>query len=314
MFKKSLWLVLLFTVCTLAVAVEIPDTPATKVTEHTYVITGPREMPTPENRGFMNNPAFVITDTSVVVVDPGSSVQIGRMVLRQIKQVTDKPVSHVFNTHVHGDHWLGNEAIIEAYPDAVILAHPRMIEEAKAGAGANWVALMSQLTDGATDGTKVTFPNLTISEGGKLEVGGITFRVHAPPKAHSDTDIMIEVSEDKLVFMGDNATYLRIARMDDGTFRGNINACDVALKLAAHHYVPGHGPTGDQQVVESFRSYLTTLYNEVGKLYAEGLSDFEMKSLVLPKLKSWQDWNGFDDEIGKHISLALLEVEQSEFE
>jgi len=31
----------------------------------------------------------------------------------------------VFNTHVHGDHWLGNHAIIEVYPKAKLMVTPR---------------------------------------------------------------------------------------------------------------------------------------------------------------------------------------------
>ena len=96
-----------------------------------HVIHGPRELPNPGNQGFMNNPAFLVTDNGVVVVDPGSSVQVGEMVLERIAQVTDKPVLAVFNSHIHGDHWLGNQAIKQAYPDAVIYAHERMIERRK---------------------------------------------------------------------------------------------------------------------------------------------------------------------------------------
>ena len=85
-----------------------------------YVIHGPTELPSPSNQGFMNNPAFIVTDAGVVVIDPGSSVQVGEMVLARIGRITDKPVLAVFNTHVHGDHWLGNQAIRARYPDVPI--------------------------------------------------------------------------------------------------------------------------------------------------------------------------------------------------
>ena len=57
----------------------IKDYPARQVTDNVYVIHGPLGMPNPENQGFMNNPAFVITKDGIVVIDPGSSVQIGEM-------------------------------------------------------------------------------------------------------------------------------------------------------------------------------------------------------------------------------------------
>jgi hypothetical protein len=65
------------------------DYPAEQVAPGLYVIHGPVDYPNPENQGFMNNPAFLVTETGVIVVDPGSSVQTGEMVLRQTRAVTD---------------------------------------------------------------------------------------------------------------------------------------------------------------------------------------------------------------------------------
>ena len=48
---------------------EIPDYQAEQLTDHVWVIHGPTEFPNPQNRGFMNNPAFVITSGGVVVIE-----------------------------------------------------------------------------------------------------------------------------------------------------------------------------------------------------------------------------------------------------
>src|SRR5688572_10749145 len=79
----------------------VRDYPADRIAAHTYVIHGPRAIASVANQGFMNNPAFIVTGEGVVVIDPGSSVQAGRMVMKQLRKVTDKPVTHVLNTHVH---------------------------------------------------------------------------------------------------------------------------------------------------------------------------------------------------------------------
>jgi glyoxylase-like metal-dependent hydrolase (beta-lactamase superfamily II) len=55
----------------------------------------------------------VVTGAGVVVLDTGGSLQIGQMAIRMIRQVTHKPVVAVFNSHYHGDHWLGNHAFAE---------------------------------------------------------------------------------------------------------------------------------------------------------------------------------------------------------
>lgn len=288
----------------------VRDYPVDKIAARTYVIHGGLGYFTVANQGFMNNPAFVVTAEGVVVIDPGSSVQAGRMVMKQLRKVTDKPVTHVLNTHVHPDHWLGNQAVIEVYPNAVLIAHPETIKRAP-GMVEEWVKLIHGLTNGFTAGTRGQVPTVAMGDGTELKTGGVTFRIHAPPDAHSQTDIMIQVLEDSVVFGGDNLMFKRLPRLDDATFKGSIEACRIAAGLNANRYVPGHGPTGGVEIVKAYEAYLTALYAEVKKHYDAGRNDFEMKDAVVAKLKPWADWANFDDVVGKHISLAILEIERS---
>ena len=315
-FLRALFVFLLSAPCFMqnGFAGEIKDYPLDKIAANTYIIHGPLGLPSKQNKGFMNNPGFVVTKTGVVVVDPGSTVDVGRLLLRKIKTITSKPVTHVFDTHVHGDHWLGNQAIKEAYPKVVIIAHPQMIKVAKGGEGERWVNTMDTLTEGESKGTRAVYPNKAMADNSKITIGGVTFKIYAPDKAHSFTDVMIHAVEEKVVFLGDNVLSKRIGRMDDGTFRGNIAACDIVLKIPADSFVPGHGRTGGKKVVASYRDYLNTIYSEVRKQMDEGLSDFEMKPQIRAKLKDYHQWVDFDKELGRHISLALLEAEKAEFE
>lgn len=289
------------------------DFEAKEVSQGVWVIHGPTELPNPQNRGFMNNPAFVMTGGGVVIVDPGSGLWTGEMVLEKVAAVTDKPVVAVFNTHVHGDHWLGNHAIRKKYPEAKIYAHPKMIERVENGAGDEWVSNLNRLTEGATEGTKVVSPDHAIKNGDRVEIGGSSFEVLHTGTAHTDNDIMIHVQPADVLFLGDTVGYHRILRLDDGSFPGNIEAIDLALERKAKTYVPGHGPTGGAEVPQAYRDYLNTLYEQVRVYYDEGMSDFEIKPEVLPKLSEWKEWAGFDDELGKHISLSYLEIEEAEF-
>lgn len=292
---------------------EIKNYPVKKIASNTYVIHGPLALPNKKNKGFMNNPSFVVTKTGVVVIDPGSSVQVGRMVLRQIATVTQKPVTHIFNTHIHGDHWLGNQAFVEKFKGVQIMALAEMIKAAKEGGASQWVKTMLNMTKGATAGTRAIIPNKVVRDKDVIKIGGIRFRIHAPTKAHSFTDIMIEVVEESVVFLGDNVLYERIPFMDDATFKGNVLACQIAINLAANMYVPGHGPSGNKDIIFPFMNYLKIIYSEVGKHYEKGLSDFEMKPKIILKLQNYFTWVGFKQQVGKHISLAVLEYERNEF-
>lgn len=294
---------------------DVPDYQSDEVAPGVFVIHGPLDYPNPKNQGFMNNPAFLVTDTGVVVVDPGSSVQTGEMVLRQIRKVTDKPLLAVLNTHVHGDHWLGNQAIRAVAPEVPIYGHPKMLEAIEKGAGAEWVDLMMRATEGATAGTEVVGPSKALDHGDEVEHGGLRFRIHHYGQVHTHTDLMIEVPEKALLFLGDNANNKRIVRMDDGSFAGTVAALEKIKQDApsAEVLVPGHGRTGGWEIVDANREYMATLYGSVEVLFEEGLSDFEMKPQIAEKLAAFKNWAGFEDELGKHISLAYLQAEEAAF-
>jgi glyoxylase-like metal-dependent hydrolase (beta-lactamase superfamily II) len=284
--------------------------PAQKVSPGLYVIHGPQGVPSKANQGFMNNPAWVITADGVVVIDPGSSVQAGRMVVAQLHKTTTKPVTHVFNTHVHGDHWLGNQAILEAWPKATIIAHPDMIKQAKDGADAFWLKLMSDMTGGYTDGTRAEIPTVEAADGQAFIIGGKTFRIHSSTDGHSKTDLMIELVEDRILFTGDNVLARQVMNLRDGTFKGVMKATEQALALKARLYVPGHGKSGDRKFVAEQKAYFDTLMSEVRRMYDEGKSDFEMKPVIADKLKAYRNWAEWEANLGQQISLAILEIEQ----
>jgi len=287
----------------------IKSYPAQQVAPDTWVITGPLGEPSVENQSFMNNPAWIIAGDQVIVIDPGSSVQAGRMVVNAIRKTTKLPVTTVYNTHIHGDHWLGNQAILEAWPKAVLIAHPDMIAKAKAGEAESWVNTMSRLTQGYTDGTRAVIPGVATTDGMVSKIGTRSFKIYSSNDAHSKTDIMIEV-DNGVLFTGDNVLNQRVARMDDGTFSGNIRAIDRVLMLPVKVVVPGHGKPGSPAMLKAQRDYFQALFDAVKVEYDAGKSDFEMKPAVVKKLAAYQKWNGFDTAVGKQISLAVLEIEQ----
>jgi len=87
----------------------------------------------------------------------------------------------------------------------------------------------------------------------------------------------------------------------------------VGEKTNAKVYIPGHGQSGDKSIITAYREFLTTLKGEVKKYYAKDMSDYEMKPKVIIALAKYKDWSGFDENIGRLINLAYLEVEAESF-
>lgn len=64
------------------------DYPLTQLTKNVYVIYGPNEEVSKQNQGFRNNPVIVLTSQGAVVIDPGSSMYIGEMIVKKVKTLT----------------------------------------------------------------------------------------------------------------------------------------------------------------------------------------------------------------------------------
>jgi glyoxylase-like metal-dependent hydrolase (beta-lactamase superfamily II) len=284
-----------------------------KVANNTWVIHGPRELPNPENKGFMNNPAIVETSAGLVVIDPGSTVHVGNNVLAEIRKLSSRPVVAVFDTHIHGDHWLANQAIKAAYPEATIYGHSKMLADIKNGEGENWIQLMHTMTEGASDGTTVVAPDQELNNGDLIKIGDTEFKIHHYGVAHTKTDIMIEVAENSVIFLGDNVLAKRLPRMSDGTFQGSIETINKILENQAQTWVPGHGPTGDRAMVEDYLNYLTLVYEAAQKTFADNLDSSDVITITAETTAAYKDWADYDAMIGPHGAQAYSEVEAAEF-
>lgn len=282
-----------------------------RVAQDVYVMHGPNEEPSAANLGFMNNPALIVSANGAIVIDPGSSYLVGKQVLTEIRKITDKPVLAVFNTHIHGDHWLGNHAINEAFPDAVIYAHPNM--KAQAGdEGLNWLDLMARLTEGLSADTQLVIPDVTLDNDAAIEIDGQQFRIHSTVPAHTDTDIMIEHINSKTAFLGDNCFRDRFGQFDASSgISSNIEALQNILNLNIQQFVPGHGQSGTAlEAVEPYLSYLKLVQEVVAAGFEAELQGYEIKQENLSRFDRYQNWHGFSDYLGKHIDKMYLEVEE----
>ena len=290
------------------------DYPLTKITNHVYVLEGPNQAPNRENRGFSNNPGFVLVRGGVVVIDPGASVQVGEMLLKKIAGVTRDPVIAVFDTDLHGDHWLGNQAIKAAYPKAIIYAHPKMIEAIKAGAGESWVKMMDQATRGASRGTVAVAPDLGVDNDDLLRLHGMSFRIIHNARAHTNNDIMIEVVQEGVIFLGDIVMNKRIAVgfPEQVDISGQIAAIDAALKCKASHFIPGHGASGGREIALAQRDFLVTLHTAVEKYYDQGLSYSETTDKLQNELAAYKSWAGFD-RLARVVDATYREVQAESF-
>ncbi len=286
-----------------------------KLIKNVYIMYGPLEEPNAKNKGFMNNPVAIIDKKGIIIIDPGGSLIAGRMVLKELEKISKKPVIAVFNTHIHGDHWLGNGAIKEKYPKAVIYADPLMLKRAKNGEGQKWVKIMNKLTNGVTKDTKAVYPTNPVTNLQKIKISNQVFIIHHyKPLAHTNTDILIEHKNSNTMIMGDTSM---IKRMGDfrgvSSIYGNIDVLKYALKQKMSIYIPGHGQAGNAKIaILPYLNYLLKLEKLTKKGYKNELEDYQIKKIAVKNLSAYKNWHGFSKNIGAQIVKMYAEIEDKD--
>ena len=295
----------------------VPDIKPERLSEHVWMIYSKDGFPTPENQGMMANITFVVTSAGVVVLDSGGSLQIGEMAIRMIKTVTHQPVVAVFNSHYHGDHWLGNHAFLNHYGESLpIYSLQANIDKLKGTEGNLWRSLMERWTNQATMGTQVVIPNRATEHGRTFQFGDVTLKMHFYGTAHTPSDLSIEVVQDKVTYVGDIAMGNRIANMDDGSYVGTFKYYEALEKAAPGHlWVPGHGRPS-KTLLNEYETFMRGIYEPSLKAVEDGHGVEVARANVLkdprvaPHIKTMA---GFDSNIGKYVSLAYLEAEKVAF-
>lgn len=86
-----------------------------------YLIDLPQEMP-----GFRNFIAawLLVTPASNYLVDPGPAASIS-LLLQALEKTATKRLDYILLTHLHLDHAGGTGHLLEHFPQAKVLAHPR---------------------------------------------------------------------------------------------------------------------------------------------------------------------------------------------
>lgn len=173
--------------------------------------------------------AFVIDD---------QFAPLAEKIIGAIAAVTDKPVEFVVNTHWHGDHTGGNEAMSGA--GAHIVAHDNVRKRLKEGL----TRASGNTTPPAPD---EALPVITFSHSMSFFWNGHDIKVWHPDNAHTDGDAIIFFQDANVVHMGDvffNGGYPYIDLESGGDMNGYIKTHDKVLSKIDDDVkiIPGHGP------------------------------------------------------------------------
>lgn len=289
-------------------AASLPAPKIVKVNARIHALLGPMELPDRKNQGYMVNSILIIGDTGAIVVDTGFTDEIGGMLAKQVAKLTTKPVTHVINTHHHGDHSLGNTA----FPNARILSSEQC-RKLVLETGADWIAIVEAATGRKFPNTKAIPANDTYPQNSRTELtlAGVKMVFWIPEAAHTVGDLMIWLPDDQVLLSGDVLVNKVTPNFRDGNLKEWINALQEVQSLPVKTIVPGHGPLMSKQDAAAMHRRMAGLYQGIEAGVKAGLTDSEIRKKL--DLTEWKKLHHFDEQMGGNINKAYLEIEAANF-
>ena len=218
-----------------------------------------------DGHGFCNS-GFVIFEDYVLVIDatyPAGACDL----VRRIRAVTPKPIRFAFDTHHHGDHAYGNQALVEA--GATPVAHVGVVEEMRryetghyGDEPGRWEAEAKErpdLRDSRLKPPSVLFPKELYFDDGRHRVELVHVGV-----GHTHGDALAWLPSEGILFSGDACVNGAYNFVGDGEVAKWIQTLDSVRELGARVVCPGHGERGTAALLEDQQLFFRTLWDKVG--------------------------------------------------
>ncbi len=225
------------------------------------------------------NCLFIVNDEDVVVVDaPEASAEL----IEALKGITDKPVSHLVNTHWHDDHVIGNATWRKAWPDIRFVAHPSLSDYLPGTGARNRRAMIADAPEAAAQmkkqldagknlagkpisdeerasyasdialvahymavvpSTPDVLPDLPTAGDLVLQRGTRRIEIRRVGRGHTEADLVVWLPQERILASGDLVVWpVPLVGGDQSHVADWPGALDALLALKPALVVPGHGP------------------------------------------------------------------------
>lgn len=237
--------------------------------------------------GVGGNIGVSVGDDAVFVIDD-QYAPMAPKIAAAIKQITDKPVKFVVNTHWHGDHTGGNKAMGTA--GALIVAHDNVRKRMSSD---QFIKLLDWKV---APSPKLALPTVTFANDVTFHINGDEVFAFHVANAHTDGDTIVQFRKANVIHMGDtffNGLYPFIDSSSGGNPDGVIAVANRVLALIDDNtkIIPGHGPVTNKAELKVYRDMLVTVTMRVKAMVKQGKS---MKEIIAAKPSA-----EFDERWGK---------------
>ena len=213
----------------------------------------------------------IIGDPDVIVVDSLTNAALTEGLLAEIRRVTEKPIRFLINTHSHFDHVYTNHL----FPEASVISTHRGREETKANRKVQdkHDALFAELfSDVDLRGGRYTVQDMSFSGNLSFYQGKREVRVLELGVGHSESDVVVHLPGEKIVFCGDVFMNGMPPLPGEGHVTQTIAHLKAIEALEADIYVAGHGDPGSLADVRAQRTQLEGQFQRAGICFERGMS------------------------------------------
>jgi cyclase len=233
-----------------------------KVKDNLYVVVG----------GGGNTAVFVTFD-GVVLVDT-KLAGWGQAIMDQVRTVTGKPITHIINTHTHGDHVGSNEY----FPASVeIVAH------------ANTKANMAKMPVFSDPAKRSGMPDTTYTDKVTVLSGAESIDLYHFGPAHTNGDSFVVFRALKVMHAGDTFPTKGTPFIDRTNGGNGVTYPETLAKAAAgitgvDTVIPGHSAVTTWAAFVEYGEFMRALVTEVQKAKQAGKTvDQAAAELTLPE-------------------------------
>ncbi len=213
----------------------------------------------------------IIGDTHVIVVDSLTNATMAESLLAEIRRVTDRPIRFLINTHSHADHVYTNHL----FPEATVITTHRGREETTANRKVqdrHDVLFARLFPDLDLRGGRYTLQDMSFSGSFCFYQGEREVRVLELGAGHSESDVVVHLPGEKIVFCGDLFLNGMTPLPGEGHVSRTIANTKAIEELDADIYVAGHGEPGTRADVRAQRTLLEDQFRLARQQFERGLS------------------------------------------
>lgn len=228
----------------------------------------------------------------VLIVDTQFAPLSGR-ILDAIRRLSDAPLRYVVNTHHHGDHVGGNEALRaagETLTGGNILFAGEVSQGAQVIAHENVMMRMVAPGGNQTPAPPAAWPTNTYFTAEKnLYFNGEGIRIIHQPNAHTDGDSIVFFRSSDVIAAGDvfrTTSYPVIDLAAGGSFHGTVEALISLAEMVIPAYgqeggtlvIPGHGRLSELGDVVNFRDMVIVMRDRIQSMIDAGMTLEQVKA------------------------------------